>query len=81
MSATEQTPSFEEAMERLETLVSQMESGSLSIEASLSSFEEGIRLTRQCQKILQNAEQKVQLLTEEKGEIIAKPFHENEADT
>lgn len=80
MSATEQTPSFEEAMERLETLVSQMESGSLSIEASLSSFEEGIRLTRQCQKILQEAEQKVQLLTEERGDIIAKPFHENEAD-
>jgi len=80
MSAPEQTPSFEEAMERLETLVSQMESGSLSIEASLSSFEEGIRLTRQCQKILQEAEQKVKLLTEEKGEIVAKPFHENEAD-
>jgi exodeoxyribonuclease VII small subunit len=80
MSAPEQTPSFEEAMERLETLVSQMESGSLSIEASLSSFEEGIRLTRQCQKILQDAEQKVKLLTEEKGEIVAKPFHENEAD-
>lgn len=80
MSDTEHTLSFEEAMERLERLVSEMESGSLSVEASLKAFEEGIGLTRQCQKILENAEQKVKLLTEEKGEIIAKPFHDQEAE-
>ncbi|MCD8513704.1 MAG: exodeoxyribonuclease VII small subunit [Nitrincola sp.] len=80
MSDTETTLSFEEAMERLESLVNQMEDGNLSIESSLASFEEGIRLTRQCQTILEQAEQKVKLLSEEKGKILAKPFHENEAD-
>ncbi|KDE39738.1 MAG: exodeoxyribonuclease VII small subunit [Nitrincola lacisaponensis] len=80
MSDTEHTPSFEASMARLETLVSEMESGSLSIEASLQAFEEGIRLTRQCQQILEQAEQKVKLLTEEKGEILATPFNDPEAD-
>lgn len=80
MSDTEHTLSFEEAMQRLETLVNEMEKGTLSIEASLSSFEEGIKLTRQCQTILENAEQKVKVLTEEKGEILAKPFQDKEAD-
>lgn len=80
MSDIQPTLNFEQAMERLENLVGEMESGSMSVEHSLKAFEEGIGLTRQCQQILENAEQKVKLLTEEKGEILAKPFHDQEAD-
>ena len=61
--------SFESAMEQLETLVSRMESGELSLEESLKAFEKGVHLTRFCQDQLQKAELKVQELNS-KGEFI-----------
>ncbi len=54
--------SFESAMEQLETLVSRMENGDLSLEESLKAFEQGVNLTRFCQDQLQKAELKVQEL-------------------
>ena len=68
---TEETnpKSFESAMEQLETLVSRMESGDLSLEESLKAFEQGVRLTSFCQDQLQRAELKVQELSS-KGEFI-----------
>ena len=62
--------SFESAMEQLETLVSRMESGDLSLEESLKAFEKGVHLTRFCQDQLQKAELKVRELND-KGELIA----------
>lgn len=59
---------FERALEALEELVSAMEDGNLSLEESLQAFEKGIRLTRECQTALKNAEQKVQVLLNENGE-------------
>ena len=61
--------SFESAMGQLETLVSKMESGDLSLEESLDAFEKGVHLTRFCQDQLQKAELKVQELSS-KGEFI-----------
>ena len=63
--------SFESAMEQLETLVSKMESGDLSLEESLEAFEKGVHLTRFCQDRLQKAELKIQELNS-KGEITEK---------
>jgi exodeoxyribonuclease VII small subunit len=60
--------SFESAMEQLETLVSRMESGDLSLEESLKAFERGVYLTRFCQDQLQKAELKIQELNS-KGEF------------
>ena len=57
-------PSFEAALEELESLVERMESGSLSLDESLAAFERGIRLTRQCQQSLSAAEQRVRVLLE-----------------
>jgi len=54
---------FEAALAELEQLVSQMEAGDLTLEASLTAFERGVKLTRQCQAALRNAELKVQQLT------------------
>ena len=54
---------FEKSIEELETLVSQLEKGELSLEESLKQFEQGINLARQCQTILQQAEQKVEQLS------------------
>lgn len=59
---------FEASLRRLEALVEQMENGELSLEASLKTFEEGIKLTRECQLALKQAEQKVSLLVEKNGE-------------
>ncbi|MDP1929893.1 MAG: exodeoxyribonuclease VII small subunit [Gammaproteobacteria bacterium] len=58
---------FEESLANLESLVSAMENGALSLEESLQAFEKGIRLTRECQAALQKAEQKVQILIDENG--------------
>ena len=54
-------------MEELEELVSAMEEGELSLEESLTAFEKGIKLTRECQAALKQAEQKVQVLMNESG--------------
>jgi exodeoxyribonuclease VII small subunit len=60
---------FESALEELETLVSKMEDGELSLDESLKAFERGIALTRHCQTALQEAELKVQTLTQD-GELV-----------
>ena len=60
--------SFEDALNELEALVEQMESGDLSLDQSLAAFEKGVALTRQCQKALSEAELKVQALTSADGE-------------
>ena len=67
---------FEEYLARLESLVEKMESGDLSLEDSLKTFEEGIKLTRECQQALKTAEQKVNLLIEQNGAVDSQPFIE-----
>lgn len=59
-----QAINLEASMQALETLVLKMESGELTLEASLAAFEEGIRLSQECQQALENAEQKVRVLME-----------------
>ena len=73
LMASKQQPEFkfEEALEELERLVSSMEEGELSLEDSMTAFEKGIKLTRECQTALQKAEQKVQILLNESGETQA----------
>jgi exodeoxyribonuclease VII small subunit len=53
---------FEKKLGRLEELVAKMEAGDLSLEDSLKSFEEGVKLSRECNSQLAAAEQKVKLL-------------------
>lgn len=67
-------PDFEASMEKLEALVRQLEDGDLKMDEALSAFEQGIRLSRQCQQALQQAEQKVQALVERNGDLQEVPF-------
>lgn len=60
---------FEAALEELESLVAQMESGNLSLDDSLKAFERGIALTRRCSSALKEAELKVKSLTED-GDLL-----------
>ena len=53
---------LEKSLEELESLLKELESGELTLEAALAHFERGVTLTRQCQKALQEAEQKVEIL-------------------
>jgi exodeoxyribonuclease VII small subunit len=72
--ARKKTVDFEKALNQLEELVTRMEEGELSLEDSLNAFEKGIKLTRECQTALDEAEQKVQLLIEENGELKSTAF-------
>ena len=68
-------PSFEDLLGELENIVETMEKGELSLEESLKSFERGIELTRGCQQVLKDAEQKVQILVGKDEEAQPEPFH------
>ena len=80
--ATEQElPDFERALEELEGLVERMESGEMTLDASLAAFERGIHLTRRCQQALADAEQRVRVLLErEDGSLETVPFDAPDAD-
>lgn len=57
---------FEQAMARLETIVSELERGDLPLDESLKIFEEGIKLSKSCLKMLDEAERKVEILIQDK---------------
>ena len=66
---------FEQALLSLEEIVKKLESGSLSLDESLAAFEEAIGLVKICNEKLENAEQKVRILTEgNDGTITDVPF-------
>jgi exodeoxyribonuclease VII small subunit len=72
---------FEDALTRLEEIVEKLEEGDLPLEESLSAFEEGIKLSRVCAKLLNEAERKVEILTKgEDGQLITEPFEEELPD-
>lgn len=60
--AAEPKVDFEAALQELESLIKQMESGELGLEESITAFERGVRLTRRCQAALKQAELRVQAL-------------------
>ena len=73
--ADQQAPiDFEQSLAQLESLVEKLENSEFTLEQSLQAFEQGVKLTRQCQQALSQAEQKVQLLIEENGQSTAVPF-------
>ncbi len=73
-----QLPDLETSMSEINTLINQMEQGELSLEHSLERFERGIHLIKHCQKILHDAEQKVQILIQNNGQNDLQPYENNE---
>ncbi len=61
---------FEDAMNRLEKIVSRLEEGNISLEESLKLFEEGIRLSRFCNQKLEEAEKRVEILLKGKDGVL-----------
>ena len=69
---------FEASLKKLETLVETMEAGELSLEDSLKAFQEGIALTRACQKALTDAEQTVAQLVKTSHGVASEPFESSD---
>lgn len=70
-------PKFEECLQRLEVIVKEMERGDLPLEQSLKLFEEGVALSGSCQKELEEAEGKIEILLKQGGKLRAEAFGEN----
>ena len=71
----DQPKSFEASLEALEEIVHQLEGGDLPLEKSLELFEDGIRLSRQCQERLSQAERRIEvLLRDNQGRPVVSPF-------
>ncbi|HEY5648872.1 MAG TPA: exodeoxyribonuclease VII small subunit [Nitrospiria bacterium] len=74
-SKSKSSPKFEESLKRLEAIVSRLEKGELPLDESVKIFEEGIRLSKNCMKTLEEAERKVEILLEDKnGKKKTRPF-------
>ena len=78
MSKEKKAVDFEQQLASLEGLVESLESGELSLEESLKSFEQGIKVARDCQAALKSAEQKVEVLMRQGDELASQPFEDNE---
>jgi exodeoxyribonuclease VII small subunit len=69
-------PTFEDSLAQLQQIVSELEEGSVGLETSLARFEEGVRLLKNCYRILEAAEQRIEILTgqDESGVPVMEPF-------
>lgn len=74
---TAQSPTLEASLEEITLLIEKMEQGDLTLEQSLASFERGITLIKHAQKILQEAEQKVQILMQNNGRPALEDYENN----
>jgi len=69
-------PGFEESLSELEAIVAALDAGDLGLEESISSFEQGMQLLKNCYDVLQNAEQRIEQLTgiDEAGNPVTEPY-------
>ena len=74
--------SFEKNLERLDAIVQQLEDADLPLEKALQIYEEGMKLSEVCQKQLQEAEGRIQVLMKRAGgKVVAEPFEEEDNET
>lgn len=74
----EKTVDFEKSLERLETIVEEMEGGGLSLEQMIKHFEEGSKLVTLCSAKLTEVEQKIEKLVKKGGALATEPFKPEE---
>lgn len=65
---------FEDNMENLEKIVTELEKGDLNLDESIAKFEDGIKISKECNKILEEAEKKITILLEKDGEVKEENF-------
>jgi exodeoxyribonuclease VII small subunit len=82
MAKAKKEATFENDLESLESIVTALEEGGLSLDDALKQFESGIKLSRRCEKALSEAEKKIEILTRNvDGELEAEPFDESAPPT
>ena len=75
----EKTTSFEENMKKLEEIATELEKGDLDLDTSVSKFEEGMQISKECSEMLEKAEKKITMLIKgEDGELAEEKFVQNE---
>ena len=67
-------PKFEDCLQRLEKIVDELERGDVALEQALKLFEEGVQLSNNCRKELEEAEGKVEILLKQNGKLQVEPF-------
>ena len=65
---------FEENMNKLEKIVQELEKGDLNLDDTIKKFEEGMKISKECNKYLEDAEKKITVLIENKNEITEEDF-------
>lgn len=68
---------FEQSMQDLEKIVTELEKGDLNLDDSVKKFEEGMKIAKQCNNMLEKAEKKITILLEKDGELEEKDFIES----
>ena len=75
----QETESFEEKMKKLEEIAVELEKGNLDLDSSVSKFEEGMKISKECNEMLEKAEKKITMLIKgENGELAEENFVQNE---
>ena len=69
---------FEESMKKLETIVTELENGNLNLDESVKKFEEGMKIAKQCNNILEDAEKKITILLKQENGIKEANFETEE---
>ena len=74
-------PSFEQALQSLESIVRQLEEGQLGLAEALARYEQGVKLLKQCYQLLEHAERRIAVLTRvtPEGEAISEKFDDRAA--
>lgn len=67
--------SFEEQMEELEKIVTELENGELNLDDSVAKFEEGIKISKECNKMLEDAQKRITILLNQNGEMTETAFN------
>ena len=65
---------FESQLKQLESLVEKLESGDLSLEESLKAYEQGVKISQDCEAALESAQQRVEKLLKKDGDVSREPF-------
>ena len=75
----EEKANFEENMKRLEEIASELEKGDLDLDTSVTKFEEGMKISKECSEMLEKAEKKITMLIKgEDGKLAEEKFVQNE---
>ncbi|MFC0214212.1 exodeoxyribonuclease VII small subunit [Paenibacillus chartarius] len=75
-----ETLSFEQAIEKLETIVAKLESGDVPLEQAIELYQEGMRLSHLCGQKLEQVERSIEMLVEADGDVTKKPFQAVQED-